>query len=447
MRFAGITASLLPMLFLLGMASAVRPNYLGHKCLGQENTTRSAAYQKAVPTNAISRLQTRIDNGEVKLVWGERGYLDSLLKELRISPHSQVLVFSKTSLQVDKISPRTPRAIYFNEDIYVGWCVSGTVIEISIADPVWGGVFYTLPQRPVAKPKIQHQTYDCLQCHQSALTQNIPGHTMRSVYTLMDGMPDFSAGSKITNDQSPLDERWGGWYVSGRHGKMRHMGNVFAQRSENFVELDRNKGANTTRLQPFFETNLYKTPHSDIAALMVLAHQTSVHNAITKANFDVQDALASEKEMNAALGETGRRESTTRRIATACEPLLETLLFSGEAFISAPIIGTTPFETQFSAQAPANRKDKWGRSLYQIDLTKRLMRYPCSYLIYSESFNALPQEAKDYLYLRLRQVLQENNNSTENNTKFAHLTPKDRTAIWEILCATKPEVKAHPAKE
>jgi hypothetical protein len=398
----------------------------------QESYLRQEAYLKATPQNAVSRLQERVASGKTKLVWGERGYLDAVLKELNISVASQVLVFSKTSLQREKISPRTPRAIYFNDDCYIGWCVDGTVIEISFADPTWGGVFYTLPQTPTARPNLQRQTYDCLQCHQSALTQNIPGHTVRSVYALADGTPDFSAGSKITTDQSPLSERWGGWYVTGRHGKMRHQGNVPARRTDNVVELDTEKGANVLSLRRFFDTSLYKTPHSDIAALMVLEHQTNLHNLITRASFQVADALQSEQEMNAALKETGRRESTTRRIVAACEPLLEALLFSGEAPLTAPVIGTSGFETYFSAQGP---KDKRGRSLRQLDLTRRLMRYPCSYLIYSASFDALPAEAKAYLYQRLHEIL----TGKDTSKPFAHLTPKDRLALLEILTETKPD--------
>jgi hypothetical protein len=404
--------SLCLLLCLLTTTFAVYPR--------QEDTVRLNAYVKATPDNAVSRLQKRLEAGTTTLSWGSRGYLDSLLKELNIAPDSQVLVFSKTSLQRDKISPQTPRAIYFNDEVYVGWCLDGTVIEISIADTVWGSVFYTLSQVKTGKPSLKRQTYDCLQCHQSALTQNIPGHMMRSVTAQIDGTPDLSKGSKITTDQSPFSERWGGWYVSGRYGKTQH------------------QGKNITGLRPLFDTKPYKTPHSDIVALMVLAHQTHVHNLLAKANFLVQDALEYEQEMNKALSETGRRESTTRRIASACEPLLESLLFCEEAPFRSPITGTTSFAAQFATRASKAQKDKQGRRLRQLDLTRRLLRYPCSYLIYSDSFNALPSEAKSYLYTRLHQVL-EGQENTENNKKFSHLTPQDKKNIHEILLATKPE--------
>lgn len=385
-----------------------------------------------VPTDdPIVRLQKRLASGQARLTWGERGYLDSVLRELKVSPKSQTLVFSKTSLQRERIAPRTPRALYFNDDCYIGWCLDGVVVEIAVQDPKWGTIFYTLPQQPTATPKFQRQTYECLQCHSSPMTQNVPGLAVRSVYPMADGNPDLREGTYLTTDQSPLKERWGGWYVSGRHGKMRHMGNVIAQRYDNVSEIDRERGANNLALGRYFDTKPYLTPHSDIVALMVLEHQANVHNLLTKTAFSVYDALRDEQRMNEVLKETGRRDSTTRRIVGACEPLIEALLFSGAAELTAPVIGTSGFEEQFSARGP---KDRQGRSLYQLDLTKRLLRYPCSFLVYTEAFDGLPTEAREQLGRRFEEIL----SGKDKSPAFAHLTPADRQAIREILKETKP---------
>ena len=106
-------------------------------------------YATAPPHNAVARLQQRIESGEVKLDFDdEHGYLESLLRALNVPESSQVLVFSKTSLQRHRIGPKTPRAVYFNDDIAVGFCLRGDVLELSAADPRLGTAFYTLDQRP-----------------------------------------------------------------------------------------------------------------------------------------------------------------------------------------------------------------------------------------------------------------------------------------------------------
>jgi hypothetical protein len=97
--------------------------------------------------NPVERLQRQMESGAVRLEYeAPRGYLDSLLEALEISPLTQTLVFSKTSAQFRLISPRSPRALYFNDDVYVGWVRGGPFIEISTADTEEGAAFYVLPQ-------------------------------------------------------------------------------------------------------------------------------------------------------------------------------------------------------------------------------------------------------------------------------------------------------------
>jgi hypothetical protein len=232
-------------------------------------------YLAAPMNDPVACLQQRLARGEAKLEWHTRhGYLRAVLRELGISPASQMLVFSKTSLQREHISPNTPRAIYYNDRCYVGWVQNGRVLEISAVDPKWGGVFYTLSQEKTQKPRFVRQTYDCLQCHSSPTTDNIPGHIVRSVFVRGDGNPELSAGSFLTTPESPFSERWGGWYVSGTHGSQRHMGNVVARGSDPETLLDRDRGANVSDLSKFVDTAPYLSGHSDIVALMVLEHQT-----------------------------------------------------------------------------------------------------------------------------------------------------------------------------
>ena len=396
-------------------------------------------YAKAPADNAVSRLQTRLATGKAKLLFDDdHGYLKSVLAALDVPESSQVLVFSKTSLQRDRISPRTPRAIYFNDDVYVGFCLRGEVLELSVADASLGTVFYTLDQEPDARPRFTRQTDNCLACHASSLTRGVPGHLVRSVTVDRGGTPFLSAGSFRTDHTSPFSERWGGWYVTGTHGKMTHRGNGFAPSKKAADEgFDNAAGQNVTALKDHFTTAMYPTPHSDIVALMVLEHQTEMHNRIARATIDVRSALHYNAELNKSFGEppTHRFDSTDSRIRSAADAVLKGLLFCEEAKLTDHVAGTTTFAKDFAARGP---KDARGRSLREFDLTARLFQYPCSYLIYSEAFDRMPAEVRDLVLKRLLAVL----TGRDTDKAFAHLTPDDRAAILAILRETKPDLPA-----
>ncbi|MBX6316195.1 MAG: hypothetical protein IRY99_25280 [Isosphaeraceae bacterium] len=391
-------------------------------------------YHNAPVHDPVARLQERLDRGEVTLRYDDKnGYLASVLEQLGISPTSQMLVFSKTSFQHTRIAPKTPRAVYFGDDAYVGWVRGGDVIEIAAVDPRQGATFYLLDQQKADRPAFIRQTETCLQCHASPKTQDVPGHLVRSVFPDRTGLPVFRAGSFVTSHESPLAERWGGWYVTGTHGEQRHMGNVVVTDPEHPEQLDKDAGANVTDLAGRVDTWPYLTPHSDIVALMVLEHQTQMHNYITLANYQTRLALHSEAAINQALHRPADAisPSTERRIRNAAEKVVKYLLFAHEAPLTSKITGTSDFAREFSARGPFDQR---GRSLRQFDLERRLFRYPCSYLIYSEAFDTLPQPAKNHIYRRLREVL----TGQDQSPDFAHLSSEDRRAILEILLATKP---------
>jgi hypothetical protein len=396
------------------------------------------SYSAATPHNRISRLRDQLDRGETTLKYDdEHGYLKSLLAALEVPTESQVLVFSKTSLQLRRISPRTPRAIYFSDDMYVGFCQNGDVLELSAVDPELGTVFYTLDQRDPAKPKIERHADSCLVCHSSSRTDGVPGHLVRSLYVDETGYPVLSGGSRNVNHTTPIEERWGGWYVTGEHGAQQHLGNLIVEERPGSQPVDNSAGHNVTSLADRFDTSPYLTPHSDLIALMVLEHQALVHNRLTSASFTTRQALAYNSMMNEALQNEPdtRLESTTRRIQNAGEKLVAALLLSEEAPLTAPMTGTSGFAAAFAQRGP---RDSRGRSLRDLDLQRRMFKHPCSYLIYSDAFTQLPQEMYDYVWKRLGEVLTGQDKSSE----FTHLTVEDRTAIIEILRETHPGVPA-----
>lgn len=387
------------------------------------------------PTNdVITSLNEKIRKGNAELKHtDDHGYLKSLLKELDVPLSSQVLVFSRTSLQRSRIGPKTPRAIYFNDDVTVGFCQRGDVLEVVASDPNLGAVFYTLDQNPAKEVAFTRQTESCLLCHGSSSNQGFPGHLIRSVSPDRTGEPVFSRGTKRVDHSTPFADRWGGWYVTGTSGKQTHMGNSIVGGWPG--QDDDAENTNVTDLKPYFTAANYPTTHSDIVALMVLEHQCEMQNRLIRANFQIRSALHEQRELNKAFREpaTYRSEGITRRINHACESVVRYLLFCEEAKLTEPVAGTSGFAKEFAARGPF---DSQKRSLREFDLKTRMFRYPLSYLVYSKLFDGLPIEAKTRIYSRLLEILTEKDQTKE----FAHLTKEDRRAVMEILRETKGDL-------
>ncbi|MCS6851991.1 MAG: hypothetical protein NZ700_12580 [Gemmataceae bacterium] len=382
-------------------------------------------YSHTPANNVITRLQADLDAGKTNLAWTEEhGYLPALLRQLHVPLSSQVLVFSATSQQRHLIGPKSPRAIYFNDEVHIGF-VRGGFLELAVADPELGMVFYQLAQDRTATPKFVRLTDNCLSCHGSTRTRDVPGLLVRSVFVGPDAQPILAAGNYRTDQSSPLEQRWGGWYVSGTHGNQRHLGNLVLPSSRKPKTIDNAAGQNVTDLSRFFDVKSYLTPHSDIVALMVLEHQIDAHNYLTRLRFTARLARHRLNESDAKA-----------RVAEAVDDLVKQLLFSRETALTAPIQGTSEFARDFAA---AGRRDRHGRSLRDFDLQRRIFRYPCSYMVYSTAFDTLPAEVKEDVYRRLWQVL----SGEDQREDFQHLCPEDRQAIVQILRDTKADLPAY----
>jgi hypothetical protein len=414
----------------------------GSALLAEEFEREPIEYSKKTPHDRVSALSTELQSGAKTLKYEPHfGYLRSLLAALEVPESSQTLVFSKTSLQRHRISPNAPRSLYFSDDTYIGFCQEGEVLEISTIDPELGTVFYTMNQDREGIPQVLRQTDNCLICHASSATKGVPGQVVRSVYSDAAGFPILSAGTFRIDQTSPLAQRWGGWYVTGTHGEQKHLGNLVIRGRAEPEKIDNSAGHNVTDLASRIRPEDFLTSHSDIVALMVLEHQADAHNYITQASFSTRQALYYQRALNRELGNPldEIRDSTKSRIKSVCEPLVEYLLFSREAPLTDKIAGTSGFASEFSRRGP---HDSQGRSLRELDLTRRMFKYPCSYLVYSPSFAALPLEAKDYVFRRMAEVL----SGKDQSEKFQHLSPGDRTAIREILMETLPEFRDSAAQ-
>lgn len=396
-------------------------------------------YSKAKADNAVTALEAKLKDKSFRAKPDDEfGYLKAVLSALDVPTSTQVLVFSKTSLQRSRIGPKTPRAIYFNDDVTVGFCRGGDVGEVAVSDPKLGTAFYTFDQDASAPLAFTRQTESCLICHGSSRNQGFPGHLVRSVSADKSGELVLSRGSKTVDHSTPFEDRWGGWYVTGTSGKQTHQGNQIVG-GWNWAEKDNQPaGENVTDLKPYFTVGNYLTPHSDIVALMVLEHQGEAHNRLTRANFITRQALHEQAELNKAFGDplTTRSESITRRINWACEAVVKYLLFCEEAKLTDVVAGTSDFAAEFAARGPFDSKK---RSLREFDLKTRLFKYPLSYVVYSRSFDSLPAEAKERVYLRLWEVLSGKDTSKE----FEHLSKEDRAAVLDILRDTKPDLPAY----
>lgn len=407
MRAIKVAAIIAGLTFVLTMSGSVVP-------LDAQNN-----YASSIVGNAVDVLNGRLRSGAARLTFeSPAGYLRSTLDALAVPIESQMLVFSQSSLQARLINPTNPRAIYFNDSIQVGFVRGGELLELAVQDPGRGVLFYTLDQRVNGVPQFKETTI-CLSCHKNQDTLGMPG--LITLHTRETAEVRLFATGTVPDHRTPWEERWGGWYVTGSIGPAKHGGNrVPAVNTRPTREL--------TTVDGLFDTSGYPSTHSDVAALMVFLHQTRMTNLIARIAWDARDAQAQERTTLVPVAER-MRDITTQ--------FVDYLLFVDEVRLTGGINSLSGFVEKFSTEGPQDTK---GRSLHQLDLTRRLMRYPCSYLIYSPAFDALPPIAKDAIYERLWAIL----SGREKARRYTTALPLvDRRAIVEILRDTKQELPAY----
>jgi hypothetical protein len=380
--------------------------------IGQER--RTGAFDQSINHPAIKylttdtdtvvdRLNQKLRDGSATLVFDDKtGYLKSVLELLHVPVESQVMVYTQTSLQAQHIKMDNPRAIYFNDTVSVGYIRGAGLIEVAAQDPKMGTIFYAINQVKASQATFGRDQ-QCLRCHLSWDTLGVPGLSVLTTFP-RKSEADYANGGTVDHYR-PIDERWGGWYVTGKKVPAKHMGNLPLIMSKPIAVPAR------PSLDGLFDLSGYLTPYSDVVALMVLDHQAHFSNLVTRATWET-------------------RLDDPMRIAEAAEKLADYMLFVEEAPITGGgMEGSSGFAEKFMSMGP---KDPKGRSLRDLDLKTRLQKYPLSYMIYSPAFRALPDAPKNLVMGQINRVL----SGEVTGPQYAHLTPPLRAAIREILQST-----------
>jgi hypothetical protein len=393
--------------------------------------------------DVVAALGHRIADGTAQLPFDtQTGYLKPVLDALDVPIASQMLVMSKTGVQALYTSPSNPRAIYFNDAVSVGYIRGAPLLEIAVQDPQQGVLFYTIEQKAQTAPVIERRPA-CVSCHQNYATLHVPGLLARSVFMSPDGLALGQFGSYDADDRTPFRRRWGGWYVTGSDGGMKHLGNAFITETVKREAIVSDETLRRVEPRSLFDGTGYLSAQSDIAALMVFQHQSHMTNLITRLGWETRMATP-RTEKTGESAETGenRLSAISAPSAVFSGPLKETvnelvdyLLFVDEEPLPGSIRGASGFAERFATPGPADRR---GRSLRQLDLDRRLMRYPCSYMVYSAAFAALPANAKHAVFVRVWDIL----SGRDTSPRYRRLADADRRAVVDILRETIHDLPA-----
>ncbi|HAT20229.1 MAG: hypothetical protein VCA40_12680 [Roseibacillus sp.] len=353
--------------------------------------------------------------------------LKQLLKQLDIPVESQVMVYSRTSKQNNRIRYHNPRVIYYSSDTYLGY-VPGGSFEAASTDPELGPVFYFLDKDRIGKSGFVARDNSCLQCHGTSRTDLVPGLMVRSVFPDKNGHPILAEGTYLTTHSSPLKERWGGWFVTGSHGKFRHMGNTIAtQHDREGMDFDYEAGANWETMEGKIDTSKYLRPKSDIVSLMVLEHQCNTQNILTKASMEYRRLVYLQKAIDPEVDVTRPEGMSARSARDSAQEIVKTFLFCDEFDLKDGLEGDPAFVETFEA---AGVKNSEGQSLRQLRCYGRLFKNRCSYLIYSKAFESLPPVVRTQTLEELWRALQ------SEDEEFSHIGGSERKRIISIVSET-----------
>jgi hypothetical protein len=373
-------------------------------------------YHQRTPADRFTRLKEDLESGRIALDRNsEKDFVISLLRALEVPVSSQMLVFSTTSLQLRLITPSNPRALYFNDDTYVGY-IPGGRIEVVSLDPELGAIFYIFDIPRGAANIRAERSERCANCHVAADTGFVPGLVMKSVVPGPGGGSLVAYRQEQTGHGIPFEQRFGGWYVTGKHAITEHLGNVIGRLTE---------GKLSKRLiEPgtLFDFARYPTGTSDILSQLLLEHQAGFVNRVVEASYRARTALHA--------GQGQLDDAQNRELDEQARVVTRYLLFADEVPLPAGgVEGDAAFKADFLR---TRRVTSDGASLKDFDLSTRLFRNRCSYMIYSPVCQGLPSEMKQRIYATMKSAL-----DTENpDSDYTYLSTNEKRSIRDILRAT-----------
>ncbi len=367
------------------------------------------------PTNdRFAKLRGEIDSGRVTLNRSsEKAFLLSLLKALEIPESSQMLVLSTTSLQLSLISPSNPRALYFNDDTYLGF-VPGGRIEIVSIDPKLGGMFYIFDVPKNEGPLAIERSRRCMNCHAGSEAGYVPGVVIKSVIPGRRGGSLDAFRVDLTGHGIPLEERFGGWYLTGIAGFTNHWANA----------IGRPGSGGAIAKDPVlpgerFSFARYPVGTSDILPQLVHEHQAGFVNRVLQLGYAARTLLHQ--------GGGSLSNEALVKVQPLVRELVRYILFADEAPLPAGgVEGDAAFQRDFAKRSNPTRS---GVSLKDFDLRTRIFRYRCSYMIYSGMIEALPPAVGKAVTTALIDALRDGSDG-------AHLPNDEKAAIRSILRET-----------
>lgn len=410
----------LPLLFLLILSAARAAETKPSRVIDFKAAPHS--YLDAQPKDRFAQLQAKAQKGEVAIdTSSDKAFLSSLLAALNVPASSQLLVFSASSLQSEIINPRNPRALYFNEDTYVGW-VPGGLIEIIAADPEMGPMFYVFdrlrPGGPV--PNVQRST-KCMNCHAGSATRRLPGLIAESLLVSRAGSSLETYRRDVQGHQIPLEDRFGGWHLTGEHHLANHKANVMGASQGGKIQK--------TEVPPgrFSDLGLHLLPTSDILPHLIHEHQIGFENRLVYALYTLRQLKSEDKGLLSA--------ASKAEIEERAQELARYIVFADEAkFPSQGIVGDPAYTTDFLRD---RKVTKAGLSLKDLDMKTRIFKHRCSFMLYTDTWKETPRELKDRVYFHMASYLRD-----QPDAQHAHLAPAERRAIRDILKETMTDLPA-----
>ena len=373
-------------------------------------------YRGRTPQDRFTKLKDELESGRMVLDHtNEKLFVVSLLKALDIPATSQMLVFSTTSLQLRLITPSNPRAVYFTEDLYLGYIPRGR-IEIVSLDPELGSIFYIFDIPRDGRPPRVERSDRCMNCHSGEETHYVPGLVLKSVVPGPSGGSLMAFRQEQTGHGIPFAQRFGGWYVTGKHTITNHWGNIVGRLSP--------QGLATNLIEPgkLFDFARYPVATSDMLAHLVLEHQVGFANRVIEASYRARTSLHADHGQLSA--------EHAKELDDQARSLTRYLLFGDEVPLPT---GGLDGDAAFKADFLRNRRPAAnGVSLKDLDLRTRLFQHRCSYMIYSPVFEGLPSTMRQRIYQRLREALSEQKPSEE----YAYLPSSEKRTIRTILKET-----------